>query len=175
MRLTTRSIGFLLMLLGAWAGIVAYVGPKFDFPFPAGSDVSAWHWTSMAWQLSLLPGIGAVVGGAILLGALGLVRGAPAMGALIALASGTWLVVGEEFSRLWRSPPADGTGSDWMVIATNLGYHEGVGLAIAALAAFALGLLALLPERQVVRRPAADHPVLEHEPERRYERERVER
>lgn len=175
MRLTTRSIGFLLMLLGAWGAVVSYVGPKFDFPFPAGSDVSAWHWSDVAWQLSLLPGIAAVIGGAILLGSLGVVRGAPAIGALVALAAGTWFVVGEEFSRLWGSPPADGTGSDWMVIATNLGYHEGLGVAIVALSACAIGLLALLPAARTKTEPTIDHPVLDREPERRYEREPVER
>jgi hypothetical protein len=57
-----------------------------------------------------------------------------------------------------------------MVIATNVGYHEGLGLAIAALSAFALGLLALLPERTPVV-PVTEHPVLYQEPEREYERE----
>ena len=37
-----------------------------------------------------------------------------------------------------------------MVIATNLGYHEGLGLTISALSAFALGMLTLLPS---ARRP----------------------
>ena len=89
----------------------------------------------------------------------------------MALAGGAWFVLGSEFSRLWTTPPPDGTGSDWMVIATNLGYHEGLGLMIVALSAFALGLLALLPERERTGGAAADRsaPVLDHEPERAYE------
>jgi hypothetical protein len=57
-----------------------------------------------------------------------------------------------------------------MIIATNAGYHEGLGLAIAALSAFALGMLALLPERQTAPQdaPTIPHPVLEHEPEPQY-------
>jgi hypothetical protein len=122
----------------------------------------------------LLPGIGAAYGGLILLGLLGSVRVAPALGALIALASGAWFVLGSEFSRLWTTPPPGGTGSDWMVIATNAGYHEGLGLAIAALSAFALGLLALLPERTpAAPQPLTAHPVLDREPERTYEDEPV--
>jgi hypothetical protein len=173
MRLTVRSIGLLLVALGAWGAIVPFVGPEFDYPFPAGSDVGAWEWSDTAWQLSLLPGIAAAYGGLILLGLVGSVRIAPAFGALLALTAGVWFVLGTEFSRLWTSPPPDGTGSDWMVIATNVGYHEGLGLAISVLAAFALGLLALLPERTPAAEPVTPHPVLDHEPERQYEEEPV--
>ena len=127
MRLTVRSIGLLLIALGAWGAIVPFVGPEFGYPFPAGSDRESWDWTASTWQLSLLPGIAAAYGGLILLGLLGTVRFAPALGALIALAAGAWFVLGAEFSRLWTSPPPEGTGSDWMVIATNVGYHEGLG------------------------------------------------
>jgi hypothetical protein len=58
-----------------------------------------------------------------------------------------------------------------MVIATNVGYHEGLGLAIAVLAGFALGLLALLPARAptVAAPPQTPHPVLDDEAERTYE------
>ena len=175
MRLTVRSIGLLLMALGVWGALVPFVGPEFDYPFPAGSDIGAWEWSDTAWQLSLLPGIAAAYGGLILLGMVGSVRIAPAFGALVALTAGVWFVLGGEFSRLWTSPPPDGTGSDWMVIATNVGYHDGLGLAIAALYAFALGMLTLLPERApvVAVPPASTHPVLDHEPERTYEEEPV--
>jgi hypothetical protein len=181
MRLTVRSIGLLLVALGAWGAIVPFVGPEFGYPFPAGSGRDSWDWTASTWQLSLLPGIAAAYGGLILLGLLGTVRFAPALGAFVALVAGAWFVLGAEFSRLWTSPPADGTGSDWMVIATNAGYHEGLGLAISSLAAFALGLLALLPERApavlpVQQQPAVDDepdPVLDREPERQYEDEPV--
>ena len=89
----------------------------------------------------------------------------------MALAGGAWFVFGSEFTRLWTTPPPDGTGSDWMIIATNLGYHEGLGVTIVALSAFALGLLALLPERKrTTEQPLiAHHPVLDHEPERTYD------
>ena len=160
----------MLVALGAWGAIVPFVGPEFDYPFPAGSDVGSWEWSDTAWQLSLLPGIAAAYGGVILLGLLGTVRFAPALGALVALAAGAWFVLGDEFSRLWTSPLQDGTGSDWMVIATNVGYHEGLGLVIAGLSAFALGLLALLPERTPVV-PVTDQPVLYEPPEREYEPE----
>jgi len=171
MRLTVRSIGLMLVALGAWGAIVPFVGPELDYPFPAGSDIGSWDWTDTAWQLSLLPGIATAYGGIILIGLLGKVRVVPALGALIALVSGAWFVLGAEFSRLWTSPPPDGTGSDWMVIATNAGYHEGLGLAISALSAFALGLLALLAEHAATQLPATPDPVLDHEPEREYERE----
>jgi len=174
MRLTVRSIGVLLVALGAWGAVVPFVGPEFGYPFSAGSDIGSWEWSATTWQLSLLPGFGAAYGGLILLGLLGSVRVAPALGALIALASGAWFVLGSEFSRLWTTTPPDGTGSHWMVIATNAGYHEGLGLAIAALSAFALGLLALLPQRTPpAPPPLTAQPVLDCEPERTYEDEPV--
>jgi hypothetical protein len=173
MRLTVRSIGLLLVALGVWGAIVPFIGPEFNYPFPAGSDVGSWEWSSTTWQLSLLPGVATAYGGVILLGLLGTMRFVPALGALIALAAGAWFVLGAEFSRLWTSPPPDGTGSDWIVIATNVGYHEGLGIVISALAAFALGLLALMPERTPTAQPVTSHPVLDHEPERTHEDEPV--
>lgn len=173
MRLTVRSIGLLLVALGAWGAIVPFVGPEFGYPFPAGSGRDSWDWTASTWQLSLLPGIAAAYGGIILLGLVGTVRFAPAFGALIALVAGAWFVLGDEVSRLWTSSPSEGTGSDGMVIATNLGYHEGLGLTISALSAFALGMLALLPERTPPVAPVTAHTVLDHEPEHSYEEEPV--
>lgn len=172
MRLTVRSIGLLLVALGIWGAIVPFAGPEFNYPFPAGSDVGAWEWSDTAWQLSLLPGIAAAYGGLILLGLVGSVRIVPAVGAFVALTAGAWFVLGAEFSRLWTSPPPAGTGSDWLVIATNVGYHEGLGLAISVLAGVALGLLALLPERiPAAAPPATPHPVLDHDPNREYDGE----
>jgi hypothetical protein len=103
MRLTVRTIGLLLVALGLWGAIVPFVGPEFDYPFPAGSAVESWSWSDTTWQLSLLPGIGAAYGGLILLGLLGTVRFAPALGALIALVSGLWFVLGAQFSHLWTT------------------------------------------------------------------------
>ena len=48
MRLTVRTIGLLLAALGAWGALVPFVGPEFEYPFPAGSDVGAWEWSDTA-------------------------------------------------------------------------------------------------------------------------------
>ncbi len=138
--------------------------PRVRLPVPGRQRQGSWDWTASTWQLSLLPGIAAAYGGLILLGLLGTVRFAPALGAFVALAAGAWFVLGAEFSRLWTSPPPDGSGSDWMVIATNVGYHEGLGLAISSLSAFALGLLALLPERAPAVLPVQEQPAVDNEP-----------
>ena len=148
MRLTVRSIGFMLVALGAWGAIVPFVGPEFDYPFPAGSDVGRGsgarpRGSSRCCRASLRSTAGSSCSACV-----GSVRFAPAFGALIALTCRRLVR-----PRLRVLPTLDDSaagrhsGSDWMVIATNLGYHEGLGLTIVALSAFALGMLALLPER----------------------------
>ena len=48
------------MLVGAWAGIVAFVGPEFAY---RPTSASAWQWTTANWLLHLVPGAMAVAGG----------------------------------------------------------------------------------------------------------------
>src|SRR5258708_20704832 len=56
--------GVLLVLLGAWGGVIAFVGPYFHYAYTPNS---AWSYTSGRLWLEILPGAGAVVGGVITL------------------------------------------------------------------------------------------------------------
>src|SRR5258708_20998255 len=56
--------GVLLVLLGAWGGLIAFVGPYFHY---ASTPNSAWPYTSGRPWLPVLPGAGAVAGGVIAL------------------------------------------------------------------------------------------------------------
>src|SRR5258707_2994915 len=56
--------GVLLVLLGAWGGLIAFVGPYFHYAY---TPDSAWSYTSGRLWLEVLPGAGALVGGLIAL------------------------------------------------------------------------------------------------------------
>jgi hypothetical protein len=134
MRIRVQLLGLLLVLLGAWGGIVAYAGPSFGYRMSSGP---AWQWTTAHWQLHALPGAAVVLGGLLVLAAAP--RLAARLGAVLAVAAGMWLVVGPMFASMWL-----GSGSETQLasgsleqVARPLGYHYGTGVLIVAVAAFA--------------------------------------
>lgn len=136
---TLRTVGILIALVGIWGAAIPYVGPLFGYPMPPGADVPAWEWTAGHWQLHLVPGLVAIAGGVMV----ATVRRA-GFGSLLALASGAWFVVGNEFARLWL-PVGGGGGAnvaEWTMVATILGYHDGIGLVLIVLAAAAIATTA---------------------------------
>ena len=55
--------GLLLMVLGAWAALIPFIGPYFDVSM--GTD-QTWHWTTGRLWLSVIPGVVTFVGGFLL-------------------------------------------------------------------------------------------------------------
>src|SRR3954454_128357 len=133
--------GVLLMILGAWGALVPFIGHYFDFVI--GSD-RAWDFTAGRFWLSLLPGAVVFLGGLLLLVAK--TRPTAAIGAWLGIAGGAWFVCGQFFSELWNhgqrqpGPILGGTGHR---VAEQLAYFTGLGALIIAIAAFALGRLAV--------------------------------
>jgi hypothetical protein len=136
--------GLLLVVLGIWGGLIPFVGPYFGYAF--GSHAT-WHYTTERLWLDILPGAAAVLGGLMLLRAGHRVSGT--MAAWMAMAGGAWFAVGPAVSRLWDHAagpiggPLFGTTRQTLEL---VGYFYGLGAAIVALSAFALG--------RVVSRPA---------------------
>lgn len=131
--LTTRLLGLLLVLLGAWAGIVAYVGPLFGYRMSPGP---AWQWTTAHWELHAAPGAVIVVGGLLVLAAApGVVA---RLGAMLAVSAGIWLVVGPLFASLWLGSASEAqvASSTLEQASRPLGYHYGTGALVIAVAAF---------------------------------------
>jgi hypothetical protein len=134
MQIRTRLLGLLLILLGAWAGIVAYVGPLFGYRMTGGP---AWAWTTSHWELHAAPGAAVVVGGLLVVAA------APRMiaraGAALAVAAGTWVVVGPLFASMWLGGDSESqlASATLHQVARPLGYHYGTGVLIVAVAAYA--------------------------------------
>src|SRR5207248_311313 len=89
--------GFLIVLLGIWAGLVPFVGPYFHYAMHSNQH---WQWFADRFWLEVLPAIVAVVGGLILMG--GMTRVTMMFGGLLALAAGLWFIVGPNVSMLWN-------------------------------------------------------------------------
>jgi hypothetical protein len=140
--------GLLLMILGAWGALVPFIGPYFDLVI--GPD-DTWNWSSDRFWLSVVPGIVAFVGGLILMQSAH--RGGAGLGAWMGILAGAWFALGPLISRLWTSDgasalgqPAGGTNRQ---VLEMLVMYSGLGVLITAVAAFALGRLAVRSVRDV--------------------------
>lgn len=157
--------GVLLVLLGAWGGLIAFIGPYFHYAY---TPDKAWVYTTGRLWLEILPGAATVLGGLLVLGSAR--RHTAMLGAFLAALAGAWFVVGNLVSTLWNSgtPQAGvpaGTGLTRLA-AENLGFFTGLGVLIVFFAALALGRFAVVGVREtaMVERAAADEAALaEHE------------
>jgi hypothetical protein len=128
---STAVIGLLTAALGAWAGIVGYVGPVFGYH---ATTLGAWQWTTNNWLLHLIPGAVAFVAGLLVLGrARALARGGVSLAALAAILAGAWLVIGPAAWPLFESSRAYGpaTGAT-NIFLVKLGADLGPGVLLAA-------------------------------------------
>ena len=138
--------GALLVLLGLWGGLIAFVGPYFHFAYTPGT---AWTYTSGRLWLEILPGAATALGGLILLGSR--VRPVAMFGAWVAALGGAWFAVGRVLSPVWNAhgTVALGTpiGSTVTRALVELGYFTGLGVIIVFLAALSLGRLTVVGVR----------------------------
>jgi hypothetical protein len=133
--------GALLVILGLWGGLIPLVGPSFDYTI--GPDRS-WDLTTGRLWLSLLPAIAVLIGGVLLI--VSRHRAIAGLGAWLGIAGGAWFAVGQAFSALWNhgaSQAGHALGTTGHRVAEELGYFYGLGVLTAAIAAFALGRLAV--------------------------------
>ncbi len=133
--ITTRFAGLTILIGGIWGALIPFVGPYFHYSL--GPD-RTWTWTTGRLYLDVLPGVAAIIGGLLLLGAGPWATGR--LGALIALIAGIWFVVGPDLSYIWQAGGAQGIahGSRAVRSLEAVGFHTGLGVLIAALAAYAL-------------------------------------
>lgn len=134
--------GALLVLLGAWGGLVPFIGPYFHYAF---SPSSAWTYTSGRFWLEILPAAAVIAGGLILAGSS--YRPFTLFGAWLAAAGGAWFAVGGLVARLWGAAglsagaPIGGTTSRAL---EQLGFFTGLGVVVTFVAACALGRLSVI-------------------------------
>jgi hypothetical protein len=91
-------------------------------------------------------------------------RATAILGAQLGLAAGVWFVVGPALSQLWSSAPGAlgqagyPAGDEGRRVLESIAYFYGVGAAITAFAALALGRLTLRSARDVERATAKPAP-----------------
>jgi hypothetical protein len=137
--LSVGTAGFLIVAVGAWAGIVAFVGPVFGY---SADGTGSWHWNLAHALLFLAPGAGAVIAGMIVMIAAGQLgaRGSLDFAGFLAATCGAWLLIGpvawpvlEGASFFHPAATSLGTFEDWV------GYSLGPGGLLLALGAFVMG------------------------------------
>jgi hypothetical protein len=138
--LAVGGIGVLAVLLAAWGGIAAFVGPEFGYQ-PTSSQ--SWSWTTPNWLLHLVPGAVGVAAGMVML-ALVAGRGSwrrrgLGLAGLAMLAAGAWFVTGPAAWPLFESSqPYASAASTNMGFLNQLGANLGPGILLAVLAGMAL-------------------------------------
>jgi hypothetical protein len=136
-RTTGALSGILIIVLGAWGALVPFIGPYFHYAF---GSYSSWHFTTNRLWLCIVPGVVAVIAGLMLLTASR--RKSGLLAGWLALAAGVWFAIGPVVSLLWHSagnPIGVPVGGHERQVLELLGYFYALGVAIAALAAFAMG------------------------------------
>lgn len=137
--------GALLILLGAWGGLVPFVGPYFHYAY---TPDRAWAYTSGRLWLSIAPGAVAVLAGLVLVSTRW--RALGWLAALLAAVAGAWFIIGTTVTGLAISsgsvspgtplPGALGSlSSATRQFLEQLGFFTGTGMLIIFLAAVALG------------------------------------
>jgi hypothetical protein len=140
--------GVLLVVLGAWAALVPFIGPYFNLGFTPRPN-SEWHWTAARGWLEVLPGAAAFLGGLILL--LSASRAMTVFAGWLAALGGAWLVVGPALApaiKLHLGQPDPSLGTNNRSLAWLL-YFYAIGAAIVFFASLALGRVSVLSVRDV--------------------------
>lgn len=140
--------GILLVLLGAWGGLIAFIGPYFHYAY---SPASTWTYNTGRLWLEILPGVGTLVGGLVVF--VSTFRPLALLGAWVAAVSGTWFAVGGILLPLWAhgsaASPGAPTGGTVHRVVEQLGFFTGLGVVIVFVAAAVLGKLMVLAHRDV--------------------------
>jgi hypothetical protein len=136
------AVGVLTLLVGAWGGIVPFVGPTFGFS--ADGSVS-WYWSLAHALLWLAPGAVAVACGLMMLGLVPrAVAGVGRVGSwttgFVAAVCGAWFVVGPvAWPVLKHSAGVFVPASPIRELAYQVGYSLGPGVLLGMLGAFVMG------------------------------------
>jgi len=137
--------GALLVLLGIWGGLIAFVGPYFHYAY---TPDKAWTYTTGRLWLEILPGAAVVLGGLIVGGSAS--RPVAIFGAWLAALSGAWFVLGGLLSTLWTIGGNAGhpVGNNLHRVTEQIGFFTGLGVVIVFLAAVALGRFTVIGHRE---------------------------
>ena len=149
--------GVLLVILGAWAAIVPFIGPYLNFAYTPSTN-TAWVWTEARGWFEVAPGAAAFAGGLLLLTSTN--RAIAILGSWLGVAGGAWLIVGPSLTDVLDKSigTPDPTSSTNVQALEELFFFYGVGALILFFASVALGRLSVQSLRDVAvaeRRAAA--------------------
>jgi hypothetical protein len=150
--------GALLLLLGAWAALVPFIGPYLNVAYTPQPD-TAWHWTEARAWMEVVPGAVAFLAGLLLI--MSTSRVLAVFAGWLAAAAGAWLVVGPACApplKLDLGTP-DPASRRSVQTLEQIVFFYGVGAIIVFLAGIALGRLTvntLRDQRAAERRLAAE-------------------
>jgi hypothetical protein len=158
--------GVLLVILGAWAAIVPFIGPYLNFAYTPSTN-TAWIWTASRGWFEVAPGAAAFAGGLLLLTTTN--RAVAILGSWLGVAGGAWLIVGPSLTdvlnkSIGRPDPASSTNVQAL---EELFFFYGVGALILFVASVALGRLSVQSIRDVAvaeRRAAQTETAMATEP-----------
>src|SRR5215468_8405591 len=85
--------GVLLIILGAWGGLIPFIGPYFHYAY---TPDTTWTYNTARLWLEILPGAAVFLGGALLM--ITANRTIAMFGALLASAGGAWFALGTVLS-----------------------------------------------------------------------------
>jgi len=137
--------GLLLVLLGAWGALVAFVGPYFHYAY---TPDQAWTYTTGRLWLEVLPGAATVLGGLIVL--VSASRPMAHFGAWLAALAGAWFALGSVIAPAWigmnmtTGTPVGGSAARAL---EQIGFFTGLGVAIVLVAGMALGRFSVIGVR----------------------------
>lgn len=134
--------GALLLIAGAWAAIVPFIGPYLDFAYTPATN-TAWHWTTERGWFSVAPGAAAFAAGLLLLVSTN--RVVTIAGCWLAIAAGAWLVVGPSLVGVLNQNigTPDPTSSTGVRALEQLFFFYATGALILVVASTALGRLSV--------------------------------
>jgi hypothetical protein len=144
------TIGFLTLLMGAWAGIVPYIGNLIGF---SADGRRAWVWSFQHTMLWLIPGAVAVLMGLLMMGTsprarAGMSRIGPMWAGFIVAVCGAWLVIGPLAWPVLRSNAhVFRAASPFRELLYQIGYSFGPGLLLALFGGTAIGIAMLSKTR----------------------------
>jgi hypothetical protein len=140
--------GVVLVVLGAWAALVPFIGPYFDFAYTPSAD-QAWMWTAERGYMEVAPGAAAFVGGLILLFSTSRVMAM--FGAWLGVAGGAWLILGPPLAGYLNVDLGQPDPASNLRVQTleSLFFFYAIGAAILFVASFALGRISTHSVRDV--------------------------
>lgn len=138
--------GVLLIVLGAWGGLIPFVGPYAHFAYKP--DV-AWTWSHARLWLDVLPGAITLVAGLVVV--LTRLRPLALLAALLAALGGAWFAIGSALAPLWPATSSVGTpvGGPVARALEQIGFFSGIGVAIVVTASIAMGRLAMVSAKDM--------------------------